>query len=177
VQGLLTQAGLWMLILDVGSLLICLSIVPDIFVNTWILHRFYLTYFKFHPSLPKMSQLWCIFPSQPVPLVSLKQDVWRSAGDESKEICIIGQRSSWATSTSLDCLYNIQSTQSFNMLVSLLLSSSLLLYKPYFLLFSMGTMVSLGLIYVLMESIGVVLPYSSWDSCQNLVSYPDKVIT
>jgi hypothetical protein len=80
-----------MLILDVGSLLICLSIVPDIFVNTWILHRFYLTYFKFHPSLPKMSQLWCIFPSQPVPLVSLKQDVWRSAGDESKEICIIGK--------------------------------------------------------------------------------------
>ncbi len=70
------------------SLDLSVSLVPDIFVNTWILHRFYLTYFKFHPSLPKMSQLWCIFPSQPVPLVSVKQDVWRSAGDESKEICI-----------------------------------------------------------------------------------------
>jgi hypothetical protein len=145
------------------SLDLSVSLVPDIFVNTWILHRFYLTYFKFHPSLPKMSQLWCIFPSQPVPLVSVKQDVWRSARDESKEICINGQRSSWATSTSLDCLYNIQSMQSLNMLVSLSLSlsPSSLLYKPYFLLFSMGTMVSLGLIHVLMESKGFVLPYSS----------------
>jgi hypothetical protein len=34
VQGLLTQAGLWMLILDVGSLLICLCQLSQTFLST-----------------------------------------------------------------------------------------------------------------------------------------------